>query len=86
MNLEASLQNDTEVVLEWKDISDDELGFNIQRAGTDSTFITIGTVGANVTAFTDTRPDGNRTVVYRVYAINSERTSIPSKPVTIELQ
>jgi len=86
VSLQASLQSSTEVVLKWKDITSDELGFVIQRTNADSTFMTIGTVEADVTSFTDTLSDTDRTVVYRVYAINSERTSVPSKPATIELQ
>ncbi len=80
------MQNSKESVLKWKDITDDELGFVIQRTNADSIFMTIGTVQANVTSFTDTPPGTDRTVVYRVFSVNSERTSIPSKPVTIEPQ
>ena len=85
VNLEAYLQNSKKVVLKWKDITNDELGFVIQRTNTDSTFLTIGTVEANVTSFTDTPPGPDQTFVYRVFAINSERSSVPSKPASIEL-
>jgi pectate lyase len=85
VNLGASLKNGTEVVLNWQDITDDELGFVIQRSDADGTFMTIGTVEANVTSFTDTQPGPDRTVVYRVYAVNSELTSVPSKPANAEL-
>lgn len=85
VGLQASSQNGKEVVLKWKDITGDELGFVIQRTNTDSTFLTIGTVDADVTSFTDTPTGPDGTVVYRVFAINSERTSVPSKPATIDL-
>jgi len=83
--LEAGLQNSSEVSLNWKDITNDELGFVIQRANADSTFMTIGAVEANITSFTDIPTGPVRTIVYRVFSINSERTSVPSKPAVIEL-
>ena len=86
VNLEANLQNSKKVVLKWKDISADELGFVIQRTDADSTFVTINAVGPNETSFTDTPPGSPRTVVYRVFAMNSERNSIVSKPVSIEFK
>jgi hypothetical protein len=86
VNLEASLQNSTEVTLNWQDITDDELGFVIQRTGADSTFITIGAVEENVTSFTDSPAGQDRTVLYRVFSVSNELTSIPSKPVIIEMQ
>ncbi len=86
VTLEASLQNSKKVVLKWKDITNDELGFVIQRTNIDGTFLTIGVVEANVTSFTDIPPGPDRTIVYRVYAVNSELTSVPSKPVSIEVK
>jgi hypothetical protein len=86
INLSASLQNDTEVVLNWKDITDDELGFVIQRTNADSTFITVDTVDANVTEFTDTPPGPDLIVVYRVFAMADGLRSIPSKPANLEYQ
>jgi hypothetical protein len=38
-----------------------------------------------VTSFTDVPSGPDRTIVYRVYAVNSELTSVPSKPASIEL-
>jgi pectate lyase len=86
VNLEASLQNSKKVVLKWKDITRDELGFVIQRTNIEGTFLTIGVVEANVTSFTDISPGPDQTIVYRVYAVNSELTSVPSKPVSIEVK
>ena len=71
--------------MSWKDITDEELGFVIQRTIADSAFVTIDTVDANVTEFTDTPPGPDRKVVYRVFAIAAELRSIPSKPASIEL-
>jgi len=85
VNLEANLLGNKDVKLKWKDISADELGFVIQRIDADSTFVTINAVGPNVTSFIDTNPGSVGTVVYRVFAINSELNSVPSKPASIEL-
>ena len=85
VNLSASVLNDNEVTLNWDDISADETGFVIQRTDADGTFITVDTVDANGTVFSDTPPGPDRTVVYRVFAIADELISIPSKPASIEL-
>ncbi len=85
VDLSASVQNATEVVLSWKDITEDELGFVIQRADADGTFVTIDTVEADVTEFTDIPPGPARTVVYRVYGMGDSLISVPSSPASIEL-
>jgi len=85
VNLEATLQNDSEVVLNWEDITDDEIGFVIQRTDIDSTFITVDTIVANVTSYTDSLTGQSRTLVYRVIGISDELISIPSKPASVEL-
>jgi len=86
VNLSASLQSDADVVLSWSDITDGELGFVIQRSNADSIFITVDTVDANVTEFTETPPGPDRETVYRVFAIAGELRSIPSKPARLEYQ
>ena len=85
VNLEASLQNSTEVALNWEDITGDELGFVIQRTDVYGTFIIVDTVEADVTEFTDIPPGPDRTIVYRVFALGEELVSVPSKPASIEL-
>lgn len=86
VNLEASLQNEGEVALKWKDISVGELGFVIQRTNTDNSFISIDTVEANVTEFIDYPTGPDRTLVYRVFAFDTELTSVPSRPASIQLK
>jgi hypothetical protein len=86
VNLSASLQSVNVVDLSWEDISDYELGFVIQRSDPENNFITVDTVDAGVTGFTDTPPGPDRTVVYRVFAIADGLRSIPSLPASIELQ
>jgi hypothetical protein len=85
VNLSASLQNDTVVVLSWKDITEGESGFVIQRTNEDSIFMSIDTVDASATGYTDTPPGPDRRLVYRVIAIADELRSIPSKQASIEL-
>jgi pectate lyase len=80
VNLKANVENDAEVALSWKDITKDELGFVIQRAGADGTFITIATVEANVSSYTDKKAGPVKNAAYRVFAVNNELTSVPSKP------
>jgi hypothetical protein len=84
VNLSASLQNDTEVVLSWKDITDEELGFVVQRTNAEGRFITIDTLDANVRDYTDTPSGPDREVAYRVFAIAEGLKSIPSKPAVLK--
>lgn len=58
----------TEVTLTWRDNSDNEEGFKIERKETGSEFVPIGTVLANVSEFTDETQAG--TYEYRVRAFN----------------
>jgi hypothetical protein len=85
VKLEAILQHSSEVVLNWEDITDDELGFVIQRTDASGTFTSIDTVEANVTTYTDVPPGPDRTVVYRVFGIGDELISVPSREASILL-
>jgi len=71
-NLRTTSVTRTSVGLSWRDNSNNEDGFRIQRA-TNASF-TSGlrsfTVGANVTAFTDTTVAPNTRYYYRVQAFN----------------
>ena len=85
VNLEAIVQNDTEVTLSWQDITDDELAFVIQRTDAEGKFIVVDTVEADVVQYTDVPPGPDRTVVYRVFGIGDELTSVPSREASIIL-
>ena len=80
VRLSAIRQNETEVVLNWTDITDDELGFVIQRTRGDGAFISIDAVESNVMEYMDSRADEDGNVVYRVLTISGLRRSVPSKP------
>ena len=68
---------DTSVAVQWDDDSVTETGFEIQRGlGCPAlTFTTIGTVGANVTTFTDDTVLPQHTYSYRMRSINQGGTS-----------
>lgn len=65
----AGSGNTQSVVLTWADNSLNETGFTIQRA-TNGTWTTVGTVGPNVTTFTDTTIARRTAYRYRVIANN----------------
>jgi PKD repeat protein len=68
----------------WKDNSNNETGFHIERAPSGSTnFAVVGTVGADVTTFKDTVSRG--TYVYRVRAFNATAVSAYSNTVTVKI-
>jgi HYDIN/CFA65/VesB family protein len=77
-NLVASAISDTRVDLIWVDNSNNELGFRIERSLDGFNFVEIGSVGSNVTSFSDTTVFANTTFFYRVMAFNNFGNSSPS--------
>ncbi len=73
-NLTSSLAENGKVNLAWTDNSDNENGFIIQRKGSDNIFVQAGTVGANITTFTDTVNSADN-YVYRVIAFSDSAES-----------
>lgn len=55
----------------WADRSSNESGFRIYRRSGRSAYLQVGTVGANVTTFTDRGLRPNTNYVYRVGAFNA---------------
>lgn len=74
-NLQAEAISQTEIKLTWQDNSNNEDGFKIERKIIDGTYTLIGSVGANVTTYTDTNLTPGTTYIYRVYAYNSAGNS-----------
>ncbi len=71
-NLVATDIGDLRIRLDWLDNSCNEDNFEIKRSLTENGgYVTIATVSANVTAFTDTGLAQNTTYWYRVRAINT---------------
>ncbi len=79
-NLVASAISSTQIALGWRDASADENNFFIERSLDGSTNWTqVGTVGANVTTFTDsTGLSASTQYFYRVRSSNAAGSSTPS--------
>ena len=70
-NLTGRFTTPTSIALTWQDNSDNELGFQIQRAKSPGgPWSVVGIVGANVTSYTDTHLAPSTTYYYRVGAFN----------------
>ena len=69
-SLSADILSSTRVTLNWKDNSDNELGFIIERKTGSSGFEKIGEVPANVTTYTDNTLSVEKTYTYRVIPYN----------------
>jgi hypothetical protein len=61
------------ITLTWEDASSDEAGFEIERKeGAEGLYQKIGTVGANVTEYTDTGLKPDSVYYYRIRAYNAQ--------------
>lgn len=69
--LSATAAACNQINLSWTDNADNESGFKIERSLNGSTFSQLATVGANVTAYSDTTVAESTTYWYRVRATNS---------------
>jgi hypothetical protein len=67
-NLTAQALSATSVQLTWTDNSSSESGFRIERSTDGVNFIFVGTVGANVTSWTNLYLTSGTTYHYRVRA------------------
>jgi len=71
--------------LSWRDNSTNESGFYVERAPSgSSSFVRVGTTGANAISFKDTV--GRGTYLYRVQAFNGSATSAYSNSVTVSVR
>uniref|UniRef100_A0A7C3MIS0 Fibronectin type III domain-containing protein n=1 Tax=Dictyoglomus thermophilum TaxID=14 RepID=A0A7C3MIS0_DICTH len=82
-DLTAEVVSGTEVRLAWKDNSNNEEGFKIERKTLDGEWSEIATVGANVNTYNDTGLTPGTTYYYRVKAYNSAGDSDYSNEVSI---
>ena len=70
-NLAVMGVTSTSITLDWQDNSNNELGFQIQRAtSSGGPWSVVGTTGAGVTSYTDTGLDSSTTYYYQVAAFN----------------
>ncbi len=74
-NLSAEAVSHDAIALSWTDNSDSEDGFIIERSDMMSGWITVGTVGANVTSFIDSGLSYSWEYSYRVRAWNADGSS-----------
>lgn len=74
INLTAAAVSESEIRLNWQDMSDDETGFQIFRK-INGTFTAIASVGRNVTTYIDKRLNSKAPYTYRVRAY-SARTGV----------
>lgn len=85
-DLRAVAASPSQVNLSWKDNSPNETGFKIERrTGTNAVYITLATVGANVTTYPDGGLVTNTTYTYRVSAVDQSRESAPSNEASVTL-
>jgi hypothetical protein len=70
-NLTARARGKAKVALAWSDNSSNETGFYIYRSTDGVNFNLYDTVGANITAYTDTNVQGSTTYYYKVCAYNT---------------
>jgi subtilisin family serine protease len=70
-NLSAVTVSTSQINLSWTDNSNRELGYKIERkTGTGGTYSQVGTVGANVTSYSNTGLSASTTYYYHVMAYN----------------
>jgi len=81
-NLTATAASTSRINLSWTDASGDEDGFKIERSTDGANYAQIGTVGPNVTTFSNTGLQKNRTYYYRVRSyrqtLNSAYSNVAS--------
>lgn len=69
-NLRATTMSGSRIDLQWRDNAFNESGFRIER-GINGVFTQVGSVGANVTSFSDTGLSSVANTAYRVKAWNA---------------
>jgi fibronectin type III domain protein len=74
-NLIANSTTSKKIDLAWTDSSAGESGFKIERSSNGKSYSQIATVGANVTAFSDTGLRSGRKYYYRVRAYSGTSNS-----------
>jgi formylglycine-generating enzyme required for sulfatase activity len=81
-DLQVTETSETAITLTWRDLSDEEIGFRIERsAGGTSSFAERDTVGRDVTIFVDAAIDTGQTYHYRVQSYGRYSASDFTAPV-----
>lgn len=74
-NMTASARSTSRITLGWRDNSDDEDGFHLDRAVGNSSFTRIANLGANATGGTNNGLAAETTYRYRIRAFNGQGVS-----------
>ncbi|MEW5766299.1 MAG: Ig-like domain-containing protein [bacterium] len=82
-NLSAQVISSSQINLFWQDNSHNEDGFRIERKTGSGSYVEIGTVGVNVTTYSDTGIIPNTDYSYRVRAYNVAGNSDYSNEVKV---
>jgi len=80
--LSAVTQSASSILINWTDNANNESGFRIERSTAGGSFAEIGTVGPNVTTYTNTGLLASTTYTYRVRSYNSLTTSAYTNTAT----
>ncbi len=84
-NLTATVVSSSEVDLFWKDNSDNEDGFKIERKVSGGTYETVATVGADKITYRDSGLTKGVVYYYRVKAFNDKGDSDYSNEVSVKI-
>ena len=82
-NLAGSVSPGNPIALTWKDNSDNEAGFEVERKTDTTAFLREATTGPNATAYDDGATVPSTVYTYRVRAVNSLGSSDYTNEVTI---
>ncbi|WP_442794912.1 LamG-like jellyroll fold domain-containing protein [Pelobium manganitolerans] len=74
----------SEVVLTWKDNSNNETGFSIERSSDNINFTEIAQVATDIKTYTDGGLTPNSTYYYRIKALNATESSVYSAVLTVK--
>ncbi len=77
-SLSATAASNSSIDLAWTDNASDEDGFNVERSADGTNFNLIGSIGADVTAYSDNGLSASTLYYYRVIAFNSAGSSASS--------
>jgi hypothetical protein len=83
MNLIVAPRAFNRVVLSWQPTSNNTQGYHVERSINGRTWVTLGTLGADVTTFTDSSVGANRSYEYRVRAFDAWGKSPASQVVRV---
>jgi hypothetical protein len=82
VSLQVATLSAGELALRWRDESDDESGFLIERSDDGVNFVQVGQAGPDATGYTDSGLQAYTEYVYRVRAFSEEAASPYSEPAS----